>query len=329
MTMRELANLANVSVSTVSKAFHDADDVSRETKELIFETAKKYGCYGKFYKGKFHKQIIAVICPELGSHYAEHVERLQKIIESHDGIALISADHFSTANQGELIDYYASYLQVDGIIVFQLRQPLKKGYDIPVVAMMDSHSGTVDAVNLDLKTPIFQVLEHLQELGHEKIAFIGEALTKNKEEHFAAAVRALGLKEPVIIRSDCRFEQAGQDGAAKLLQLDPDYTAILCGYDNIAFGVIRHLKRCGYRVPEDFSVVGMDNIGASGYTETPLTTIDCNLDQLCMTAWEIIQKKQESKFYRNTQTVTIAGRLVLRDTVGKPRVKKVAGHSQR
>ena len=50
MTMRELAALANVSVSTVSKAFHDAEDVSEETKVHIFEVAKKYGCFGKYYK---------------------------------------------------------------------------------------------------------------------------------------------------------------------------------------------------------------------------------------------------------------------------------------
>ena len=127
MTMRELAKLANVSVSTVSKAFHDADDISRETRELVFETARKYGCFGKFYKGKFHKQIIAIICPELsGGFYTNYVEQMQQIIESHNGIALISADHFSKTAQSELLEYYASYLQVDGIIIFNLRGPLKK-----------------------------------------------------------------------------------------------------------------------------------------------------------------------------------------------------------
>ena len=69
MTMRELAKLANVSVSTVSKAFHDAEDISEETRNLVFETAKQYGCFGKFYKVKFPKQVIAFICPELGSGF--------------------------------------------------------------------------------------------------------------------------------------------------------------------------------------------------------------------------------------------------------------------
>lgn len=56
MTMRDLAKLCNVSVSTVSKAFYDADDVSEDTKKLIFDIARENGVYGKFYKGKYHKK---------------------------------------------------------------------------------------------------------------------------------------------------------------------------------------------------------------------------------------------------------------------------------
>ena len=118
MTMRELAKLANGSVSTVSKAFHNAEDISEETRQEIFAIAKEQGCFGKFYKERFHKKIIAIICPELnGTYYSSYIERLQQVIEDHDGIALISTDHFRNGAQAELIDYYASYLRVDGIFI--------------------------------------------------------------------------------------------------------------------------------------------------------------------------------------------------------------------
>ena len=67
MKLKDLANLCNVSVSTVSKAFCDADDIGDETKEMIFEMAKKNGCYEKYYKGRYHKFVVAVICPEVNS----------------------------------------------------------------------------------------------------------------------------------------------------------------------------------------------------------------------------------------------------------------------
>ena len=318
MTMRELARLANVSVSTVSKAFHDADDISPQTRELVFETAKKYGCYGKFYKGKFHKQIIAIICPELGSSfYTTYVEQLQHIIEAHNGIALVSADHFSKSAQAELLEYYASYLQVDGIITFDLAEPLKKGYDIPIVSLFSAPNPTVDTVSINLIPPMTEALDLLRSLGHEKIAFIGEKHTPVKQQIFRDVI---GEAAPLTIESSLRFEKAGEDGIRQLLALEKNYTAVICAYDNIALGAIKQLKRSGYRVPEDFSVIGIDNISTSEHIETALTTIDTNPQEVCMLAWDIIQKKQESKYYHSTQAITITGRLIVRNSVG-PRKK--------
>ena len=87
--MKELAKLCNVSVSTVSKAFSNTEDISSDTKKLIFETAKKEGCYGKFYKHKYPKRIIAIICPEIASnYYSIFIEELQRLIESDNGICI-------------------------------------------------------------------------------------------------------------------------------------------------------------------------------------------------------------------------------------------------
>ena len=318
MTMRELARLANVSVSTVSKAFHDADDISPQTRELVFETAKKYGCYGKFYKGKFHKQIIAIICPELSSSfYTAYVEQLQHIIEANNGIVLISADHFSKTAQAELLEYYASYLQVDGIITFDLAEPLKKGYDIPVVSLFSAPNPNVDTVSVNLIPPMTEAVNLLRSMGHEKIAFIGEKLTRYKQKTFRDVI---GEAAPLTIESNYRFEKAGEDGIRQLLALNENYTAAICAYDNIALGAIKQLKRSGYRVPEDFSVIGIDNISTSEHIETALTTIDTNPKEVCMLAWDIIQKKQESKHYHSTQAITITGRLIARSSAG-PRKK--------
>ena len=320
MTMRELARLASVSVSTVSKAFRDADDISEETRNIVFETAKKYGCYGKFYKGKFHKQVISIICPELGSgFYTTYIERLQEIIESHDGIALVSADHFSQAAQAELVDYYASYLQVDGIIVFQLQGALKKGYEIPIVSLLSSPNTSVDTVQVNLEGAIFEAVDMLRCLGHEKIAFIGEQHTHYKASCFCKAMGNIPMDSPCIIESPFRFEKAGENGALQLINQEQDYTALICAYDYIAFGAIKKLKRHGYSVPGDYSVVGIDNVSTSAHAETALSTIDTNPNEVCMVAWDIIQKKQKSKYYRSTQSILISGRLIMRETVAPPR----------
>ena len=315
MTMRELAKLANVSVSTVSKAFHDADDISEETRQMIFRVAREYGCYGKFYKGKFHKQVIAIICPEIGSgFYAAYVERLQRIIRAHNGIALISADEFSEAAQAELLDYYASYLRVDGIVAFSLKKPIKKGYDIPIVSLFSAPDPRIDTVSINLEAPMEESVALLRSLGHEKIAFLGEQLTMAKAAMFRKIISDASAP---VIQSEFRFEKAGEDAVEQLLARETDCTALICAYDNIALGAIRQLRRRGYRVPEDVSVVGIDNIASSEHVETALTTIDTNPDEVCMLAWDIIQKKQQSKYYRSNQAITITGKLIVRETVDK------------
>ena len=91
-------------------------------------------------------------------------------------------------------------------------------------------------------------------------------------------------------------------------------TAIICAYDNIAIGVINHLKSKGYNVPDDFSVIGINNINSSSFLETPLTTIDARPDDICMIAWDLFEKKRKNKYYKLNQQITIKGRLLVRNT---------------
>lgn len=320
MTMRELAKLANVSISTVSKAFKDAEDVSTDTKEHIFAVAREHGCYGKFYKGRYSKRIIAIICPELVSdYYINFVERLQNMIEDNNGIALVSASHFDKKKQLELIDYYASYLRVDGVFVLGLNQPLKKGYDIPIVSLFSREDLYVDSVSVDLNTPLLHSVELLKKLGHKKIAFLGEELTEFKAEYFEKAVNSVGNIDYKIFKSSFRFEKAGKDGIDALLKKCPDYTAIVCAYDNIAIGAIKQLKKQGFRVPEDYSVIGIDNINISEFIETSLTSIDTSPEEICMIAWDLLSKKLKNKFYKSYQKIVITGSLIERESVSKAR----------
>lgn len=317
MTMKELANLANVSLSTVSKAFCDAKDVSDETKNHIFRIAKQQGCFGKYYKGKYAKKIIAIICPEVVSaYYSAYVECLQDIIEKNNGIVLISVDHFNTHKQEELIEYYAAFLKVDGIIVLGLRQPLKKSFNLPLVAIGNTFDPKIDSVNCDFEPAVFQAVDHLKQLGHKNIAFIGEPLTTLKKSLFQKAMGNIADDADNIIVVNSRFEKAGKDGAKLLLQKETPYTAVICAYDPIAIGAIKQLQESGYQVPRDFSVIGMDNVSWAEYTETSLTSIDTHTEEICHAAWELLHKKQKNIYYKATQKISLTGTLICRESTG-------------
>lgn len=318
--MKELAKLCNVSVSTVSKAFSNTEDISSDTKKLIFETAKKEGCYGKFYKHKYPKRIIAIICPEIASnYYSIFIEELQRLIESDNGICVISSYNFCSEKKYELIEYYSSYITVDGIIVIGSVENLKKGCDVPIVSLFSDKCNFVDSVSTDIEFAINEAVETLISYGHKKIAFIGEPLTESKALYFKNSTKNKCNNEFIIIQSDQRFEKAGVDGVRHLLSKSQDFTAIICAYDNIAFGAIKELKTRGFKVPEDISVIGIDNICLSEFTETSLTSIDTKPSDICTLAWDLLCKKFKNKYFRINQSIVVKPQLIIRESIANLR----------
>lgn len=314
--MSELAKLANVSVSTVSKAFGNARDINEETKEQIFEIARQTGCYFKFFKGKYPKKIVAIICHEIISdYYVEFVERLRKQIEDSGNIALVVSDDFLQPKQEELIDYFSSYLRVDGIIVFDLMSELKKNYDTPIISLFSSIDDQVDSINIDFFSALNDAVSLLWQYGHRNIAFLGEKLTKEKAHKFEDAVSKLGGDNITIIESTERFEDAGKDAVDKLLALRSDCTAIICAYDNIALGAIKQLKNKGLSVPDDISVIGIDNIVMGKYAETALTTIGVDFEEVCSLVCDILKKKLKNPYYKTYKKIVIKGELIVRESI--------------
>lgn len=320
MTLSELARLAGVSVSTASKAFSGAEDISEETRAHVLGIARENGCYGKFYRGRHEKHIIAIICPELSSaYYNHHVEILQERLERIGALVLVSADHFGYARQAELIEYYASYLHVDALIIFGLRVPLKRGFDVPAVSIGCTVENSVcDNIEINLEAPIDEAIGCLKEQGHRHIAFIGETLTQTKLTHFkkGMARQLLSVAPEHVIVSTARFESAGEEGMKKLLTSGRPFSAVICAYDYIALGAIRALSEQGRQVPEDCSVIGMDNISVSGYLSRSLTTIDTHTQEVCEIVCELMEKKLRHPHFRVNQKISIAGTLVRRDSVG-------------
>ena len=317
MTQRELAKLANVSFSTVSKAFNNSDDISEETKNHIFRIAKQYGCYGEFFKGKYHKKIIAIICPEIvSSYYAEFIKYFQMLIERDGDIPIISSDNFDKKTSDELIEYYASYMKVDGIITFGLKSALKKGYTTPIVSVLSNISSSVDTVEVNFKSAVFDAVKLLDDYGHKKIAFLGEKLTTAKAELYKKAMKNIGNSNINVIESEHRFEAAGEDGVRQILTMGNSVTALICAYDNIAFGAIKELKKAGLRVPNDISVIGMDNINTGKYTDTSLTTIDSNPEQVCTAAWNLLNEKIKNPYLSGKKEI-INAKLIIRESIAR------------
>ena len=96
ITLSKIAKEAHVSVSTASKAFSGSPEVNEETRQLIFDVAKRYGCFKKFYNAKYSKFVIAIICPEFSSiHYANYLSFLRQSLAQQNCEVCVAESNFS------------------------------------------------------------------------------------------------------------------------------------------------------------------------------------------------------------------------------------------
>lgn len=318
MNLKEIAKKANVSVSTASKAFSGAKDISEQTRNIVLEVAKQDGSISKYMNENSSKHLIAVVCPEIKSEfYAATVEMLQSIIQQNNAEAIIGIDNFDINRQAELINFFVSCTGVDGIIVFCLND-YKNGYELPIVSIGKTNAN-VDSVDCDLLSPTIESLSVLKELGHSKIGFIGERLTSEKYENFIKAMNtcSLTVDESLTVIDDMRFEYAGYMGVDTLIKSGKKFTAIFCAYDYIAIGAIKRLKEAGLSVPEDVSVIGMDGITVGNYLSQKLTTVYTPNDEMLHSAVDLLLRKINNRYYRARSSTVIKGKLIMRDTVAK------------
>ena len=285
MTLSKIANLASVSVSTASKAFSMSPEVNEETREMIFDIAKKHGCFKKFFNARYPKLVIAVICPEFESlHYTSAIAQLQIVLEERGCEICVASTKFSKKRARELMDYYTKYARVDGIILFDSASALSASVDLPVVCIGRAADFAV-RVSSDTMPAMEEAIDHFISKGVTDIGFIGEHLTTSKERCFTEIMTdRLGSYNPDFVAIGDRFADGGYATAKKIIEGGKLPRAFICAYDYLAIGAIRCFTEYGYRIPEDIAIIGMDDIPEAEFMNPPLSSVNSNIKQTCRIA---------------------------------------------
>lgn len=307
ITLSKIAKLANVSVSTASKAFSGSSEVNSETRELIFAIAKENKCFKKFYNAKYGKLVIAIIAPEFkSSYYTHYLSCLQGILCDMGCELCVSTTDFSVEKERALLEYYYKHSGVDGIIIINSKAQLPESYEIPVVLISPKEiPENVPVVGIDSSKALSDIADHLVFRGITSLGFIGEALTEKKFLTFKSALaeKGIDLPEGFVCVTDKRFEAGGYEAAKELISRGDLPRAIICAYDSMAIGAIRCLLDHGLRVPEDVAVLGSDNIPEGAYLNPPLSTVSSRIDDLCSIAADVILKKINDEETKGLYTV--------------------------
>ena len=153
MTLSQLAKLTNTSVGTVSKAFAGSREISEETRNRIFEAAKKHGCFDKYYKAPRSRPLIALLPPEPeGEYYGREIGILEKALTERGADTIIAFTRFDPERETQLFRELAYGLRVDGIILWGTGRNIQNSDHIPLIAITAApppHNADVVRINLE------------------------------------------------------------------------------------------------------------------------------------------------------------------------------------
>ncbi len=333
-TLKELAQKLNLSISTVSRALNDHPDISSTTTEKVKKLAKQmHYAPNLFAKGfRAHETyILGVIVPNISHMFTSTI--LKGILEEAELCGyrvIISESKNDETKQIEMLNTMTQF-GVDGILMSlarkttQIEELLGVLERMPIV-LFDKVLSKIPCTQIVIneEEAAFNAIEHLIELGKQRIAIIKETENSyNSEKRFAGYLRALNhhgipIRDKIILSTEDISLAQGRRLTNILLSKKKRPDAIFAITDNAAIGAIKALHKFNVRIPEEIAVVGFSNSTNSTIIQPALTTVDQPGDKIGRTAVKyLIEEIKNPTSDISTKTVEIKTNLIIRDSTMK------------
>lgn len=352
VTSTDVATAAGVSQSTVSLVLNGkkTSSFAPETVRRVMEAAEQLGYHRlhseKSLSLKATSNLIAVFCPVISNPYYTAVVQAIEQDAYEKGFRTIICTTYRNPKieQAHLLEIEKC---VPAGIIFtsiplhvNIVESMSKHTPIVVIGDRNEHID-VDTIEVNSYRSGIATAKHLMELGHRNIAFISTTMNNQnvirlkRMEGVRDALSQADNGSRLIVESldittvesnaDSEIEhKVGGQLALKCIE-DKDITAIVAVNDMVAYGAVDALKEAGYRIPEDYSICGFDNIFPSRLSGVQLTSVENFMlkkgeNALDMLSKRIEEKQKHSKSSRNSITrVEYQPRLIIRSTTGTAR----------
>jgi LacI family transcriptional regulator len=333
-TLEEVAKIAGVSRSTVSRVINDSPHVSADTREKVWQAIQASGYQPHAAARSLvtnRTRVISVIIPEVVAtlfsdpFFALLLRGATDACNSQRYHMMLSL-FTDPAKRQEMYRRVLHGGLVDGVIVASspLEDPLipdLQNDHIPFVSIGHRPDETVHYVDVDNTGGAQMATEHLIRLGHRRIATItGPLDTMPGQDRLtgyrqALEGRRIPVQEELILEGD--FTEGGGAAAARQL-LSASPTAIFAASDLMAIGALKALREAGLQVPQDVALVGFDDVPVASVIEPALTTVRQPIERLGSMAVEIVLdvlcNEQEAK--SSTHRIVLPTELVVRASCG-------------
>lgn len=286
VTLEQVAELAGVSPSTVSRILNGTAAVSQAKKDAVQAAIQELGFrHNPVARGLAGGRTlsIGVVTQIISSpFYGEALLGIERELERAGYVPLFVSGNWHEDDERKAIETLLSR-RVDGVIVLAGRlsdgELAKVADSLPVVVVGRQLGGPqLYSFSFDNRAGARAATQHLVDLGHRRIAFIAGDLLHDdaveRQNGYLDALTAAGIPaDPGLIVQSDYTEAGGLLAVSRLLERDSHFTALFASNDQMAIGACLGLHRRNLRVPDDVSLVGFDDLIMARYAMPPLTTI--------------------------------------------------------
>lgn len=334
-TLKDVAERAGVSISTVSRVFSGTAFVEEATKAKVLEIAEEMNYYpnalGRFLK-KRQTRNIGVLIPDIRNPIFPVLVRAMEDMAESKGYTICLCNTDENAVREERYMRMMQSVWVDGIVVATGGLCDKwaniEGFfnrKVPVVSLIRQVNDRMDLIASDHRGGMCQAIDYLTGLGKKKIAICKgpDSILAYRErfEVYKTKMQSLGLYDEKRVIEVVPYQAltgSQEEGYRKMkayMAKDIETDAIIAANDIVAMHCMRAVTEKGLRIPEDIAIVGFDNVDISSMTTPPLTTIGQPLYDMGRKAIELlISKIENTESAEMIQTIRFSNQLIVRQT---------------
>lgn len=314
-TVRDVARRAQVSPKTVSNVVNGTFPVSPETRQRVEDALRELDYVPNLSARGLRNGrtgVIAVALPDLSTPYSASITRAFVQAGARRGLTVqIEESAGSVEREAQLLSRARSHL-IDGLVlnpVLRETSAVQPGVSLPPVVMIgEVEQPAVDHLWTDNVAALRELTDLLVQEGHQRIALLGamaSASFRLRQQGYQEALGAAGLPHG----PDLEIAVEGWSSAAAATAIrahlaeHPLPDAVVCCTDTLAMGALSALWSDGYRVPDDLSVVGYDDIPEAAFTVPPLTTVHFDREVVAETALDLLARRINDPDHPATSTL--------------------------
>jgi len=324
-TMRDVAKQAGVSPTTVSRVLNKAHYISEETEKRVLEVVRELNYYKNVHARRLatgKSDLFGMVISEIANPYfAEVIRGFQGAAWDHGyDVVLLNTEYIESRTQSVIRKLVESDVRGVAIMTSSIKYGAASALTEAGIGVVFSSLKRVDKLVSNVATNyargIQQAIEHVVDLGHRRAAVIAGP-EMNIKQVLVAGLKQKGLN-PFPITNSQHGVDAGASAVRDILSAPDIPTVIFCGSDLIAMGAMSALEEAGLKIPEDVSIVGIDDITFACLARPSLTTIRVPREALGITSFQALDKMLKLKRQRGAD-YSLDTELIVRNSTAPAR----------